>query len=239
MKSFITILGLFTFLLFPVQSIFAQHSGGILISVGAASHRMGDVKYIQEYILNSYPVEGKITSSFPPFTSFHATFFKQIYNHIRVGGGYGYSSTGGKSSYADYSGSLSTEINLSSHRLGAYLSYSILQGDRLNLFLYGRADANFTRMTVQSFLYVHGRSSSSNDRYRSISPSGTAGLELFYSFQDFSLGLDAAYLVDLRGDLKDGEQDIHMTDPNDRERILSSDWTGWQVELKALIWLNF
>ncbi len=94
-------------------------------------------------------------------------------------------------------------------------------------------------MTVQSFLYVHGRSSSSNDQYRSISPSGTAGLELLYSFQDFSLGLDAGYLVDLPGDLKDGEQDIPMTDPNDRQRVFTSDWTGWQVELKALIWLKF
>ena len=239
MRSFITILGLLVIMLVPVQNILAQHSGGVLLSVGAASHRMDDIKYIQEYILNSYPVEGKITSSFPPFTTFNATFFKQFYNHLRVGGGYGYSSTGGKSSYADYSGNISTVMNLTSHRLGAYLSYSILEGDHLKLSFYGRAEANLSRMTIQSYLYVQGRSSSSDDLYKSISPSGTAGLELLYSFQDFSLGIDAGYLIDLPGDLKDGEEDIPMTDPNDRQRVFTSDWTGWQVELTALIWIKF
>ncbi|RLD53460.1 MAG: hypothetical protein DRI97_13395, partial [Bacteroidetes bacterium] len=64
---------------------------GLTFSAGVASSQMNDLKYLQEHILSTYPVEGKITSSFPPFTSASITMFKQLYDHIRIGGGYSYS----------------------------------------------------------------------------------------------------------------------------------------------------
>ncbi len=214
-------------------------SGGMKFSIGGASYRMDDMKYLQEYILTTYPVEGKITSSFPPFTSFSVTMFKQLYEQIRIGGGYSYSTTGGKSSYADYSGNIFTEITASSHRLGAYLSYSVLGGDRLDLSLYGRVDANLTSLTIQSSYTVLNYSDGISNKYRSISPVGSVGTELMYKFSDFSLGMDAGYLVDLTGDLKDTDDSDALLDPNDSERVLTSDWTGWHVHLTAVIWLKF
>jgi len=117
---------------------------GFMFSAGVESSGMSDMIYLQEHILSTYPVEGKISSAFPPFTSISATVFKQLYNYLRVGAGYGYASTGGKSSYADYSGSIYTKMSATSHRLSAYLSYLLLGGDRLNVSLSGTLDANFT-----------------------------------------------------------------------------------------------
>lgn len=223
--------------------ISAQHSlgqdYGFSIAAGAASFRMGDMKYLQEHILNTYPVEGKITSSFPPFTSASFTVFKQLYDHIRVGGRYNYSTTGGKSSYADYSGNIYTEFNAVSHRLGAYLSYLVLGGDRLDLSLNGSLDANYTSMTIQSYYTIFNFSDGMSNKYRSISPSIAAGGELMYKLKKLSLGMDAGYLVDLKGNLKDTSDGDPLLDPNDLDRVLSSDWTGWYVQLKALIWLDF
>lgn len=227
-----------TMMLLSAQNTFGQR-GGMMFAFGGASYRMDDMKYLQEYILTTYPVEGKITSSFPPFTSSSLTMFKQLYDQIRIGGGYSYSTTGGKSSYADYSGNLSTEITASSHRLGAYLSYSMLGGDHLDLSLYGRVDANLTSLTIQSSYTILNYSNVISNKYRSISPVGSVGAELMYKFNDFSLGMDAGYLVDLTGDLKDAVGGDALLDPNDRERVLTSDWTGWHVRITALIWLNF
>lgn len=225
-------------MLLSAQNTFGQR-GGMLFAFGGASYRMDDMKYLQEHILSTYPVEGKITSSFPPFTSSSITMFKQLYDQIRIGGGYSYSTTGGKSSYADYSGNLSTEITASSHRLGAYLSYTLLGGDHFDLSLYGRVDANLTSLTIQSSYTILNYSNSIYNKYRSISPVGFVGTELMYKFNDFSLGMDAGYLVDLTGNLKDTEEGDTLLDPNDRERVLTSDWTGWQVHITALIWLKF
>ena len=221
----------------------AQHSlaqdGGISIAAGAASFRMGDMKYLQEHILSTYPVEGKITSSFPPFTTASFTVFKQLYDHIRVGGRYNYSTTGAKSSYADYSGDIYTEFNAVSHRLGAYLSYLVLGGDRIELSLNGSLDANYTSMTIQSYYTIFNYSDGLSNKYRSISPSIAVGGELMYKLKKLSLGMEAGYLVDLKGNLKDTSDGDPLLDPNDLDRVLSSDWTGWYLQLKTLIWLDF
>ncbi len=238
MKKISICIAAMAIILLSAQNTLGQ-SGGMKFSIGGASYRMDDMKYLQEYILSTYPVEGKITSSFPPFTSSSVTIFKQLYEQIRIGGGYSYSTTGGKSSYADYSGNISTEITASSHRLGAYLSYSVLGGDRLDLSLYGRVDANLTSLTIQSSYTILNYSNSISNKYRSISPVGSVGTELMYKFSDFSLGMDAGYLVDLTGDLKDRDDGDALLDPNDSERVLTSDWTGWHVHLTAVIWLKF
>ena len=214
-------------------------SSGLIFAFGRASFRMDDMKYLQEHILSTYPVEGKITSSFPPFTSASVSIFKQLYDHIRLGVAYSFSTTGGKSSYADYSGNISTEITGSSHRLGAYLSYLVLGGNRLDLFLKGSVDANLTSMTIQSSYTIYSYINSMSNKYRSISPSGTIGAELMYKFKNFSLGMEAGYLVDLKGNLKNTDSGNPLLDPNDTEQTLTSDWTGWYVQIKGQIPLKF
>lgn len=216
---------------------FAQGTG-FSVSYGFASQNMDDLKYIQQHILESYPVEGKITSSFPPFSNVSVNLVKEWYDHIHIGGGYSFSTTGGKSSYSDKTGSISTDISATSHRLGAFLSYSVLGGERLNLSLYGRMDANLSIVEIESGINILSLSNRIFNKYRSISPSATAGLELMYKFSGFSLGLDAGYLVDFGGDLRNTESDDYLSDPNDSSRILTSDWTGWYAGIKALIWKN-
>ena len=238
MRKRISYMIVLAMLLVSAQHCLAQN-GGISIAAGAASFRMGDMKYLQEHILSTYPVEGKITSSFPPFTTASFTVFKQLYDHIRVGGRYNYSTTGAKSSYADYSGDIYTEFNAVSHRLGAYLSYLVLGGDRIDLSLNGSLDANYTSMTIQSYYTIFNYSDGLSNKYRSISPSIAVGGELMYKLKKISLGMEAGYLVDLKGDLKDTSDGDPLLDPNDLDQVLSSDWTGWYLQLKTLIWLDF
>jgi len=212
---------------------------GLTISAGAATSRMNDMKYLHEHILGTYPVEGKITSSFPPYTSVTLSGFKQLYDQIRIGGAYSYTTTGAKSSYADYSGNISTEMTAISHRVGAFISYRVLGGNRLDLSLNGRMDANITSLTIQSYYEIYTYYNGASNKYRSISPSASVEAELMYNLKGFSLGMIAGYLADLAGDLKDVESGNALLDPNDLEHTLVSDWTGWYVQLKAQIWLKF
>ena len=236
-KRFIRTIAL-TMMLVSAQNTLGQ-DWGFTFAAGVASSRMDDMIYLQEHILSTYPVEGKITSSFPPFTSASITLFKQVYDHIRVGGGYSFSSTGGKSSYADYSGNIYTKMAVSSHRLGAYLSYLVMGGDRLDLSLNGKLDANYTSLTVESHYTIYTYTNGLSNQYRSISPSGSIGGELMYKLKKISMGMEAGYMVDLKGDLKDTDDGDPLVDPNDTERVLNSDWTGWYLQLKVQIWLKF
>jgi hypothetical protein len=215
-----------------------SQGGGFIFTGGIAAVAMKDMKYLQEHILSTYPVEGRVTSSFPPYTSTSLTLYKQFYDYLSVGISYSYSTTGGKSSYQDYSGQIYTEITPSSHRLGAYLSYVILGGDLLDLALSGRLDANFTNMNIESYYSIFSYGSRLTNRYWSLSPSGSIGGELWYRLRKISLGLEAGYMVDLKGDLKETGGGDPLRDPNDRDRVLTSDWSGWLARASLLISLN-
>ena len=225
-------------LLLCLSGLRAQ-SVGFSLSGGLGSSRMDDLKYLQEYILSTYPVEGKITSSFPPFTRASFNIMKEGYDYLHFGGGYSYATTGGKSSYADRTGAIVTEMDATSHRLGAVLSYSILTGDRLDLALHGRVDLNLTVVDIVSAVNILGRINRVYNQYRSLGPSLTAGLQGMYIFDGFGVGLEAGYVVDIPGSLKSTDGGDELTDPNDRERILTADWTGWYVGVKTRVWLNF
>jgi hypothetical protein len=183
-------------------------------------------------------VEGKIISSFPIYSTGSVRILKQLWPMVRIGAGYSFTATGGRSNYTDYSGSINTDILANSHRVGAFVSYAVFSGDRYDLSIFGQLDANFTRIDISTSIYVLGISDGRTGKYNSFSPNGTAGLEFLFHFKDFSLGADGGYLVDLPGDLRDRENGDEMSDPLDPQRVLTCNWTGWRMQVKALIWFK-
>ncbi|MEN8202924.1 MAG: hypothetical protein ABFS28_10035 [Bacteroidota bacterium] len=211
---------------------------GISASFGRATFAMDDMKYLQENILESYPLEGAVISSFPPYFTGTVRVVHQFFMHLRAGAGYTLTSTGGRTDYSDYSGNVETNMTAVSHRFGVSVNYSILGGDRLDLSLYGKLDANLSKLDISSTIRVLGHSNRVQNKYKSLSPSGSTGLELLYNFKDSALGIEAGYLVDLPGDLSNKETGNDLLDPNDRQRILTTDWTGWRIGIKGIVWIR-
>lgn len=211
---------------------------GVSVSLGGATFQMDDMKYLMDIILISYPLEGEIISSFPPYFSGSVNILRQIYPHLRVDAGYTYTTTGARANYTDYSGTIYTDMIAVSHRLGASVNYSLIGSDHLNLSLYGRLDANFTNLDITSSINVLSLSSTTHNKYNSISPNGSVGLEFLYTFKESAIGIEGGYLVDLPGKLKNRETGNKLLDPNDRQRVLTSDWTGWRVGIKGIIWIK-
>jgi hypothetical protein len=211
---------------------------GVSASLGGASVKMDDMKYLLDLILETYPVEGAVISSFPPYLSGSVSAVRQFYPYLRAGFAYSYTSTGARANYTDYSGNIQTDISMISHRLGAFVNYSLIGAERLDLSLFGRLDANYSTMDITSSIYVLSLSNIQKNQYSSISPNGTVGLEFLYKLKDAAIGIEGGYLVDLPGKLKDRETGNELLDPNDRQRVLTSDWSGWRVGIKGIIWLK-
>ena len=202
-----------------------------------SASRIDDMKYLQEYILDSYPMEGKIISSFPPYLLMGLGAAKQLYPSLRVGGGYYYSSTGSRSNYTDYSGHITSEMTASSHRLGLNAAYMITGGDLLELNLAGRIEFNYTMINISTLVQIYNLSDLNTSIYHSFSAGGAAGLEFLVHVGNFSIGPEAGYEVNLPGYLMEREDKTELLDPEDRDRHLTSDWTGWYAQLKVLFWL--
>jgi len=220
-----------------ISAVSAQRTG-LSVSFGGATYAMDDMKYLQEQILASYPLEGAVLSSFPPYFTGSAQVVHQFLTHLRGGAGYSYSTTGGRSDYSDYSGNVETDMLATSHRFGVSLYYSILAGERLDLSLYGTADAHLSYLDITSNIFVLGYTSGIQNTYQSMSPSVSAGLELLYNFKESALGMEAGYLVDIPGDLSNRESGTDLLDPNDPDRILATDWSGWRISIKGIVWIK-
>ncbi|RLD25414.1 MAG: hypothetical protein DRI70_07175, partial [Bacteroidetes bacterium] len=98
---------------------------GLMATFGGATFQMDDMKSLQEHLLSTYPVTGKIVSSFPPSTSISVNIFKQLRPVLKIGAGYFRTSAGGKSDYTDYSGNIHTYVIANSHRFGSFVTYTI------------------------------------------------------------------------------------------------------------------
>ncbi|MCP4313765.1 MAG: hypothetical protein GY790_21130 [Bacteroidetes bacterium] len=216
----------------------AAGQNAIWAGAGLQVSRMDDLKYLQGLILETYPIPGKVTSSFPPFTMLSLGYINQWYPTIRIGAGYSFSTTGGKSNYSDYSGYVTSTINAVSHRVGGFVSHSVLDADWFELSVFGRVRINYTIIDIKTSISALGASSYNKNSYSSLSPGGSAGLEFLFHFNEISFGAEGGYEADIPGKLTNRESDNDLSDPNDRERILTSDWTGWFAQLKFLFWLG-
>lgn len=219
------------------SGVCAQRTG-LSASFGGATFAMDDMKYLQESILESYPVEGAVLSSFPPYFTGSAEVIHEFLTHLRASVGYTYTSTGGRSDYTDYSGNVETDMIAVSHRLGVSVNYSILGNERLDLSLYGNLDANLTNIEITSTINVQGRTSGVLNSYKSISPNVSAGLEFLYKLKDSAIGIEGGYLIDPGGDLSNKDSGTDLYDPHDQDRILTSNWSGWRLGIKGIFWIK-
>ncbi len=205
---------------------------------GLQASRMDDMKYLQNLIMDTYPVEGKVISSFPTYITGSLGILQQYNPTLRIGGGYSYSATGAKSNYTDYSGYIGTEMQATSHRIGAVAAYSVLGWDWFELSVYGRLEVKYTSMEVTSSINALGHTDQISNKYRSISPGASAGLEFMIHLKELSIGAEGGYEIDAPGKLSYQDSKDDLLDPRDQNRVLTSDWTGWCAQVKLLYWLE-
>lgn len=97
MKNYILIAFLYTAMPAPAQV-------SLSFATGLGSYSMGDLKSMQKDFTTYYQVKTDVNSDFPPYAyyegSFSFSYSPKFYSEIFVG----YGSTGGRVSYADYSG---------------------------------------------------------------------------------------------------------------------------------------
>ncbi len=233
----------FPVLLMLMLTLMSQKASGqnnaIWIGAGIQTSKMDDMIYLQGLILDSYPVEGKIISSFPAYTMGSFGFVHQLYPSVRIGGGYGYSASGAKSDYSDYTGYITTMMLASSHRAGGYGSYSVITGEWFEASLYGRIEVLYSLLDVTSTLYSLGASGLTENFYSSWGVGGSAGAEFLVHLKKYSFGVEGGYEVDSPGKLTNRESKNELLDPYDSQRVLTSDWSGWCAQLKFMLWLDF
>ena len=217
---------------------------GVYVGGGGGTYRMDDLKYYQEYLLDNFPVEGKMISLYPPYLNTSVGFFKEMTDFIRLGIEYTFASTGARASYSDFSGYRLADQIFKSHLIGFNVKYLLSGGDRFELLGSGTLSASYNLLEISesiltntSFFGTYYDAYSIN--YRSFSPQISAGLQGLVHFGKYAVGLDAGYCLDIGGELRERDDpDYKLTDPANSVKAIYSDWSGFRVGLKLLISFN-
>lgn len=124
-----------TILLFCISTAgFSQVQ--LSLSSGYSTYSMSQLKEFQTEMKSQFPVEAKITSSFPGYIYHEFSGAYQFGDHFLSGISLTYGSTGGKIHYRDYSGEMGNEQVAKYFEIGLPLSWKIpLQENKLNMHL--------------------------------------------------------------------------------------------------------
>lgn len=145
-------------LLITALPVYSQKS--FEISTGIYTFSMGDMKSIQSQILNESEVRLEPVNEFPPFWAYNVTLaFEQkgidgIISYI--GGEVDYTSTGGRLSYSDYSGSYHFDQILKRFSIGGFYRAEKKIGSRYFLGAEVGASLFFSNTLFESYLLLSG-----------------------------------------------------------------------------------
>lgn len=214
----------------------AQTKSSVFVEYGADYSAMGKIKGLQDQLLNDFRsmlnVPVKITESFPARPGFKMGLSFPVKEHrdnyYFISFSIGYTSTGGRINYQDYSGEVNLDQILNGYSLAGTAGYS---DKSKNCFAMDYAIAlKFikTDYKIKSLIRLgQGREFKEIQLY-SISAGIEPVLMPSYKIRDLRLGLSISYLLNIPASMKlDSDSDLFLTDREGNQ--ISADWSGLKL----------
>jgi hypothetical protein len=206
--------------------VFHAARGQLTISgdAGYGSFRMKDMKLFQEQVRAGYPVDARVTASFPSYWYYEGSAKWFIGSKFQLGGSFAYGSTGGRVYYSDYSGRIGSDQLLSyqSYRLVVSMQKNFL-GRKLMVEGDLRPGITISDLMIKSYYTLSGASQETESVFHStnliIQPTVSLGTRFgffgVHGFVGYNLSLAQGSLTSTDGTiLQNSRGDVH------------ADWSG-------------
>ena len=205
----------------------AQHWIGSA-GLNYGSYSMKSLKKVQQSLLSSnIPLE--VVESFPSRAGFEINLLR-TFDNVSLGAGFSQASTGGRVSYADYSGSISHDIIATNKMISIQVEYAVLQKDTWELFFAMRNGVAMSTMTYRSALTLGSDTEEINNKFKAMNFALGPGLGARFFYRNFFLHPEAKYEIHVvKGDLtytEDSDVEL-MVDGNK----VQMDWDGIRLSI--------
>lgn len=224
--------GVFLILVLSI-SLHATGQGRLAFSIGYASYNQADLKEFQEDLLTEYPVDAKITESFPPYWHYDGSFDYLLNNEFIVGLVATYGSSGGRTHYEDYSGEIRNDMLLNYVSIGAVLGIVLNpEESQWQLSLELTPAISFSKMKLKFYNRVGTEQDFRNYSFKSTNWTLQPSLHLTRKLKNFGLNLQAGYCGTIvKGDVfLDGGYGAYLVNDSSGEKI-HIDWSGFRIAL--------
>jgi len=234
MKKVVTSLLLIFILLSGARS---QITAGLDLGIGVGSYQLNSLKEVQQILLDGFPVEGKITNLFPPYSIFRINYIRPINEKLNLGLIYQNGSTGARASYEDYSGSVYADQLLTMYQFGGSASYRLLYSNYIELRAYGLFMLSLTSDEITRETFIPGYYLREYLKVKARNPVFEPGIELLYHRDKYSFGIDAGYQYDFGAKYVVKETNEYFYHPENSTQIIKTEISGFRASLKFIIWI--
>lgn len=218
---------LIVIIIFPGYCFSQLH---VSFSTGLAGFNMKEMKKHQSELKVQFPTDVKIIKSFPAFWFYELSLTGKITNRVRIGGAIGFTSTGGRMDYRDYSGEI--ECNqLTTAWVTAIQSEVLLNANKkLPIYFTCKTGAAFGRYDLDISVELNNDKHSDNFKFHSgnlfIEPGIMAHKHIVGTL---SATLNAGYNINIfKGKQKlVDNNDLFLLDNSGNEVRL--DWSGFRT----------
>jgi hypothetical protein len=211
----------------------AQKKYAISVGTGLGSYSMDDLKEFQDANESNFQDLLKTVDDFPAYVYYRGEITRKFGNKFSAGATYRFESTGYKSSYSDYSGSISFQQTLQVQQAGIVMGYEILKRNKVSLSAQLRGYYSWTACDFEYRVALTGSPTvllESVD-FESNSTMINPAFNLAYAVLDrLSLHVTVGYCLDMRGELKlKNKPEYPLTLPD--QSPVKSDWSGMRAGL--------
>jgi hypothetical protein len=212
-------------LLLSVQIAFAQR---LFFATGIGTYEMGDLKATQDFVGASTPIPLTNISSFPAYWNYEGGIAFDLYDYLSGGVAIGYGSTGARSAYSDYSGSMRFD------QLARYASIALLPSygqyylnDQVRINYELRFGMTFNRMAFSFEQTIAADSESESIDLRSNNTYLQPGISAGWRWKSFSLDAYFGYHIAVfQGKVHDKDDpDLVLVNPNTGKNA-GVNWSG-------------
>ncbi|MEQ8303501.1 MAG: hypothetical protein RIB47_08925 [Cyclobacteriaceae bacterium] len=186
-----------------------------------------------------FPVDAKVITSFPVFWSYDFAITTDVSRWLRIGGVVGFTSTGGRMSYRDFSGAIESNQTVTSWSTAIQTAVLLNLNENLPFFFVCKTGVTSGRYDLDIMVELNGSKDSDNTAFRSVNLFLEPGIMVSKRFaQRLSANLTAGYNVNVdKGKQRlVSNSDLYLLD-NSGEAV-TLDWSGFRISFGVSIELN-
>lgn len=220
------ILPLLVIIIATIPSVAQHWIGSAGLNYG--SYSMKSLKSLQQSLIPSnIPLE--IVESFPSRAGFEFNLLR-TFDKLSLGTGFSKASTGGRVSYADYSGSIMHDIIANQMMVSIQVEYALLQKDQWQLFFAMRNGIGVSTMTYRTTLTLGTQTDELKNKFKSMNFALSPGLGARFFYGNFFLHPEVRYESHIvKGDLTYADDSNMKLEVNGSN--VQMDWDGVRLSI--------
>lgn len=220
-------------LLSLISSSYAYGQSFLYVKTGLGTYQMSQLEAFQQELAEDMTVPAKVVDKFPATMTYELGFEHGYGERMTSGGFFGYSSTGGRIHYRDYSGQVKIDQLLNNYSLGVQGAINLSDAaveKKMSPWFFCKLSAAYTLLNLTQYIEVGQESDLEFFKFKSLNIGLQPGFSFRIPLASFSINPEVSYEIQLPGKLF-FENDTYLLNQQGKE--VKANWSGLRLGISV------